>query len=152
MKNLAALKDRVKEEHQEEITRKEQADRIKIKLEDFVAEWNAYAQQAKERGKKSLFMLMTFKEPEMVGDNTFRIVVATKTLKETFAAEKIYIFDKLAKTLGTSNFEVVVDVEELPDSEKAKFLSTPKEKYEHMVKLNPELKNLMDDLGLDFNY
>lgn len=97
-------------------------------------------------------MLMTFKPPTLVSDNTFKIVVATETLKETFGAEKIYIVERLSRSLGTSNFEILTEVEELPDSEKAKFLSTPKEKYEHMVQLNPDLKKLMDDLGLDFNY
>lgn len=97
-------------------------------------------------------MLMTFKPVEMVSENLFKIIVATETLRETFAAEKIYIVELLSKALGTSSFDVLTEVEEIDDGSRVKFLSTPKEKYEHMVKLNPELKNLMDDLGLDFNY
>jgi len=117
-----------------------------------MTEWNTYSELAKEKGKKSLYMLMTFRAPKKVGDNAFKITVATETLRETFNAEKIYIVDRLAKAFGTTKFEILTEVDELPDDEKGKFLSTPKEKYDHMVKLNPNLKKLMDDLDLDFNY
>ena len=123
-----------------------------MSLEQFMTEWNTYSELAKEKGKKSLYMLMTFRAPKKVGDNAFKITVATETLRETFNAEKIYIVDRLAKAFGTTKFEILTEVDELPDDEKGKFLSTPKEKYDHMVKLNPNLKKLMDDLDLDFNY
>lgn len=97
-------------------------------------------------------MLMGASTPQMVGVNTFKTMVATLTLRETFNTEKMTIVDAMSEAFGTSNFEIIVDVEEVEEKDKVKFLSTPKEKYEHMVKVNPELKNLMDELGLDFNY
>ena len=123
-----------------------------ITLEQFLKEWIAYAADAKEKGKQSLSMLMGAKTPEMVGVNTFKIMVETLTLKETFNSEKMQIVDAMSAVFGTTNFEIIVEVEEVEEKDKVKFLATPKEKYEHMVKINPELKNLMDELGLDFNY
>lgn len=123
-----------------------------VPLEGFIEEWKAYTQLVEEKGKKSLQMLMKKAVPELIEENKFRIKVATETLKETFKAEQIYLVDKFAKVFGTTQFEIHLEVEELPEEEQTKFLTTPKEKYEYMVKVNPKLRDLMDELGLDFDY
>ena len=97
-------------------------------------------------------MLMTANEPVLKSKNLFEIRVATETLRETFNSEKMFLVDQLSNEFGTTHFKIEVIIEEAGEEEKTKFLATPKEKYDHMVKLNPELKNLMDELGLDFNF
>lgn len=142
----------MRQDHDDEQRRLETAGKIGISIEQFLEQWKGYAADAKEKGKQSLSMLMGANTPEMVETNTFKILVATQTLRETFIAEKMQIMDAMSEVFGTSNFEILVEVQEVEEKDKAKFLSTPREKYEHMVKINPELKKLMDDLGLDFNY
>ena len=68
-----------------------------------------------------------------------------------FNAVKMDCMDHLSNALGSDTLEVHLVVEEIPEEDKAKFLSTPKEKYDYMVKQNPELKRLKDDLDLDFS-
>lgn len=123
-----------------------------VPLEGFIEEWEAYTEMVEEKGKMSLQMLMKKAVPELIEENKFRIKVATETLKETFKAEQIYLVDKFSKVFGTTQFEIHLEVEELPEDEQAKFLTTPKEKYDYMVKVNPKLRDFMDELGLDFEY
>lgn len=123
-----------------------------ISLNEFLEVWNAFAAEIRELGKKSLYLLMTQNTPECVANNVFHIKVATETLKETFNLEKAQLVDRISETFATNNFEIRVGVETPDDEEKNKFLATPKEKFDHMAQINPELKNLMDELGLDFNF
>jgi hypothetical protein len=152
LKSFNKLKDKVKQEHAEESAKAEQALHIEIPLEGFLKVWNDFANAARANGKKSLHMLMTANAPVLKSKNVFEIKVATETLRETFNAEKMYLVDQVSTEFGTTHFEIEVIIEEAGEEEKNKFLATPKEKYDHMVKLNPELKNLMDELGLDFNF
>lgn len=151
-KNLNKLKDKVKQEHAEESAKAAQALNIEIPIEGFLKVWNSFANDAREKGKKSMNMLMTANEPVRKSKNLFEIKVATETLRETFNSEKMLLVDQLSNEFGTTHFKIEVIIEEAGEEEKTKFLATPKEKYDHMVKLNPELKNLMDELGLDFNF
>ncbi len=152
LKNFKQLKEQVKRDHAAENARAEGAQNIVIGLNDFVRVWKDFAESAREKGKKSLHMLMTANAPTEISKNAFQIKVSTETLRETFVAEKMNLIDAIAKEFGTTHVEIAVEIEELSDDAKTKFLATPKEKYEHMVKINPELKNLMDELGLDFNF
>lgn len=152
LRNFDQLKQKVKQDHIEESARMEAAEKVSIPFDGFKKIWNEFAANAKVLGKQSLHMLMTANEPTMTGPNEFRTVVATETLKETFSTEKMALVDKIAEAFNTNKFEITVIVQETAEDDKLKFLSTPKEKYDHMVQINPELKNLMDELGLDFNF
>ncbi|MGB0429887.1 MAG: hypothetical protein ACPGLV_05400 [Bacteroidia bacterium] len=152
LKNLSKLKEKVKQEHHEQNAKAAHAQNVEIPFEGFLKTWNDFAIEAREKGKKSLHMLMTASEPTYRGRNSFQIKVATETLKETFNAEKMHLVDKIGDKFGTTLFEINVEIVEVSEDEKTKFLATPKEKYDHMVKINPELKNLMEELGLDFNF
>lgn len=96
-------------------------------------------------------MLMENARPEMREQNKFYVKVATETLRETFKAEQIYVTERFARAFKTTQFEIHVEVEELPEDERSQFLSTPKEKYDYMVKKNPHLKDFMEALGLDLD-
>ncbi|MCB0736870.1 MAG: hypothetical protein KDC92_05100 [Bacteroidetes bacterium] len=123
-----------------------------VPLEKFEEAWQEYTESIKEKGKQSLYMVMSQAKPELIEENKFKIEVATETLKETFKAEQLYLAEKFGRLFGTTQFSIMVDVKELPEDERGKFLTTPKEKYDHMVKVNPHLKDLMDELDLDFDY
>lgn len=97
-------------------------------------------------------MLMTRELPIEQSENHFLLKVDTETLKETFNAERVYINEFLSDGLGTSKFEISVEVSEIPVEDKARFISNPKDKYEHMLAINPKLSDFMKKLGLDFDY
>lgn len=122
-----------------------------IPLHEFLEVWTDFASEVKEAGKKSLSMLMSQNEPICPAGNVFKITVPSEMLKETFNLEKGAFVEKIIQKFSTNKFEIIVQVADNSTDEKQKFLSTPKEKYDHMQHLNPQLKNLMDELGLDFN-
>lgn len=123
-----------------------------IDPEKFIESWGEFAERAKKDGKKSLHMLMTQNEIEHKGEGKFLLKVGTETLRETFNSEKTRIVDYLIATLGSSRFEIGLEVEAIPDEEKRKYITSPIEKYEHMLKQNPDLKDFMNELDLDFDY
>jgi hypothetical protein len=71
-------------------------------------------------------------------------------LLEALTMEKVQLLERIQEQLGGAEVRLVLRLERVDEEDKPKVPTTPREKYEFMVAINPELKTLMDELGLDF--
>ena len=109
--------------------------------------WGDYADTL-AHDKPRLAAALRHHHPGMTGENTIRITVENKNLKEDFENNlKPDLMDYLRKELENDTIVLQIDVEKLPDGSKKPY--TPEEKYEYMKKKNPEIEGMRKMFDLD---
>lgn len=123
---------------------------VEISLEEFLEAWKKVSIAVQGQNKTSLYQLMIRRQPEKAGPNQFTIEVANKTLEEIFEKERWDMVSQISDLLNGRHIEMKTFVKEPDKKEQAKYITQPKEMFDHMVKINPELQKLKDQFGLTF--
>ena len=116
--------------------------------EDLLRHWEAYAESIKEMKprmanslKHHLPQLGDALQIELVLSNTAQLEEFNRDIKQELTAY-------LVNSLQNNQFKLIPVVEESEKQQNS--LYTPEEKYEHMLKKNPELGKLKERFNLDF--
>ena len=109
--------------------------------------WLLYANDLKKEGKNNLASIFTIQVPELGKEDRVNFRIANEMNKGEMTRELEYFLPYLHKNLN--NYKVKIDLE-LSDSVQTETAITPREKYEHLVKMNPHLETLRSTFDLDF--
>lgn len=115
--------------------------------EDLDRVWQEFVKIRKENGKDQEVMLL--KEAYTLEDTKVIVKLSNEVLKYTFNNIKVELQGFLRSNL--KNNKIVLDsiVEEIENED---MMYTNKEKFEHLAKKHPALKELQQKLGLDPDY
>jgi hypothetical protein len=115
--------------------------------EDLDKVWQGFIDVRKENGKDQEVMLL--KEAYTLEDTKVILKLSNEVLKYTFNNIKVELQGFLRANLH--NNKIVVDsiIEEIENED---MMYTNKEKFEHLAKKYPALKELQQKLGLDPDY
>ena len=109
--------------------------------------WQAYLENRKEAGKDQEVMVL--KDPYELDDIKVTLKLSNDVLKITFDIIKSDLQGYLREKLKNSKIVIEAVVEEIANED---MIYTNKEKFEHLAKKHPALKELQEKLGLDPDY
>ncbi|MBI3142299.1 MAG: hypothetical protein HYZ16_05690 [Bacteroidetes bacterium] len=150
LKNIDKMRDDVARKHQDLAQKRLLSKDVVIDVPTFEKHWQALAENLLTKGKSSLHLAMTQYPVMAMGHNKFELPVSNMPLLEALSMEKVQLLERIQEQLGGAEVKLVLRLERVDEEDKPKVPTTPREKYEFMVAINPELKTLMDELGLDF--
>lgn len=121
--------------------------------DDFTSEqllelWNAYAERLKKEQKINLHTTMCNSKPEIKDNYVLYLPLESLSQSQELDKERPELLSFLRTKLN--NYSIRIDSPVLEASE-TKMLYTPKDKFEHMAKLNPALVELRRLLELDYH-
>lgn len=135
-------------QQKESTTEEDYRNAYKFSLDELQDAWNDVATLL-TGGKKSLYYTMINGKLELDNENfVVTITVRNKLQVDEIKESRKKIVDILRRKLDNKLLQLRIKEENNPQTKKP---YTTKEKYEHMVKKNPVLKDLRDKLGLDTN-
>ncbi len=108
--------------------------------------WQAYARNVKKTGRESLYSTLTLSKPEIHKDFRLLLLIKNSTQALDLNKEKPDMLDFLREQLN--NYYVEIDFE-IEVSDQPTALYTNSQKFEAMVKKNPNLGKLTGNLNLD---
>ncbi|MEN8251432.1 MAG: hypothetical protein ABFS32_21080 [Bacteroidota bacterium] len=116
-------------------------------LEELNQHWQSYSAIKKETGKNQEIMLL--KEPYALNGYEIELTLSNEVLKITFDNLKADLQGYLRKNLKNNKLILKAVIKE---TAKEDMIYTNREKFEHLAKKHPALKELEDRLGLDPDY
>ena len=121
-----------------------------LPTEDFtqqqmITHWNAYTEIVKGQGKYNFLSHLTMNEPKLK-DGMIHLEFPNQTIKLEVERDKFELLTYMRKKLKNYNVDLVIDVNEL---QVKRYAYTDKEKYEKLVKKNPNLEALRNAFELD---
>ena len=115
--------------------------------EDLDEKWQEFMALKKKAGKDQAVILL--KEPYAYEDNRVTLTLSNEVLKITFDKLKSDLQGFLRK--GLNNKRVILEAI-VVEAAREDMIYTNKEKYNHLAKKYPALKDLQEKLGLDPDY
>ncbi len=111
--------------------------------------WRVFAGKRIEDGASEMEQLVLGRELQKSED--YKVLITLNSELESNILEKFEVdmLEFIRKTLRNSQISLLRTVKE--DVTKPK-LYTNSDKYDYLVKQNPKLKDLKDELGLDFEF
>ena len=124
--------------------------KVQLPTEDFtqqqmITHWNAYTEIVKGQGKYNFLSHLTMNEPKLK-DGMIHLEFPNQTIKIEVERDKFELLTYMRKELQNYNVDLVIDVNEL---QVKRYAYTDKEKYEKLVKKNPNLEALRNAFELD---
>lgn len=108
--------------------------------------WTLFVNKMEARGEYNLAALLKLDTPRLKSKTEIHLTFPNKTNKLELESSKTkvltFLFDKLENDFLT--FNIIVDTEE-----EQKYVYTPKDKYEELVKANPLVDAMRKDFDLD---
>ena len=114
-------------------------------LEDLREKWNEFLEYKQKNGGMET-ELMVLRQPWNLEGNTIRLHLSNALQQDLFVKFHPDLLGFLRKGLDNKKIEIK---EEIKEDAREDVLYTNTEKFEHLKKMNPSLKNLSDRLGLD---
>jgi DNA polymerase III subunit gamma/tau len=121
----------------------------KFSSQDFESAWKEMAERVKAEGKMQLYSTLIRRNPEIQG-NQVKLVIDNKVQQEELVFEKGNILGFLREKL--KNHLLQLDIEISAQEEKSSTPYTDIDKFRRMAEKNPNLLELKNNLGLDFDY
>ena len=118
----------------------------KFKLEDLKLVIQEYIEQLKTEGKRNLISILNMNPVKLYNNNVvFTVANELNRLEINLEKEKLlsFICNKL------NNFKIAVKVN-ISEIEKEKIIFTQKEKYQHLLKINPSIETLRKKFDLEY--
>ncbi len=116
--------------------------------EDLIRTWQKLSEKNKEKSL-SLYTALTQHKPKLKPDNTVLLFVENSIQQDLINENITDILAFLHKELHNHHIRLETEIKQQGARQKAYL---PKEKLEELIKKNPHIKNLKDELGLDLDY
>ncbi len=112
--------------------------------------WGLYAKKLSEEGKTRFSSAISNRKPKLKENYLIEFDIYNLAEKEEFNNElKSDILQFLRKELNNYSTDIIFLLDNSPKEVKA---YTPKQRFEEMAKKNPDIIDLKEQLGLDFEY
>ena len=118
----------------------------KFKLEDLKNVIQQYIEQLKNEGKLNLISILSM-NPVKLDNNNVVFTVANELNRVEINLEKEKLLSFICDRLN--NFKVAIKVN-ISEIEKEKIIFTQKEKYQHLLKINPSIETLRKKFDLEY--
>ncbi|NVJ47769.1 MAG: hypothetical protein HWE07_11600 [Cytophagia bacterium] len=112
--------------------------------EQLAESWQQFVAKRQELGLQQELLIL--KEPYSVEDKHITVPIANEALEPTFERFRADLLLFLRDSLQNDHISLSSEIREI---EKGKMLYTDREKFEHLKKKYPALKDLQEKLGLD---
>ena len=118
-----------------------------FELEDLKALWTEYIDQLKKERKLNIASILSMNNLEVENSNQILFTVANEMNKAEVNQEMEHLLPCLRKRLNNYEIQIKLIVSEITKEET---VSSPTEKYQYLLKLNPALEDLKNKFDLDF--
>ena len=118
----------------------------KFKLEDLKVVIQEYIGKLKKQGKLNLISILSM-NPVKLDNNNVVFTVANELNRVEINLEKDKLLSFICDRLN--NFKVAIKVN-ISEIEKEKIIFTQKEKYQHLLKINPSIETLRKKFDLEY--
>lgn len=115
---------------------------------DFLNCWNRLASSYKEESL-ALFMAMTKEKPRLLKDNRIMVGIDNAIQQDLILEKMPELLSALHTELKNYSIRIETEIQNARAKQKAYL---PKEKLQELIKKNPDVKRLKDELGLDLDY
>ena len=107
--------------------------------------WNDYTLLREKQGKYNLHSHLSMGVPKLEG-STIHLEFPNQTIKVEVERAKSSLLKHLRKSLNNYDIDIEIDVNEL---ELKRFAYTPREKFDKLNEINPNLDQLRKEFDLD---
>ena len=118
----------------------------KFKLEDLKVVIQEYIEQLKKEGKRNLISILNM-NPVKLDNNNVIFTVANELNRVEINLEKEKLLSFICNKLNNFKIAIKVNISEI---EKEKIIFTQKEKYQHLLKINPSIETLRKKFDLEY--
>ena len=118
----------------------------KFKLEDLKVVIQEYIEQLKKEGKRNLISILNM-NPVKLDNNNVIFTVANELNRVEINLEKEKLLSFICNKLN--NFKIAVQVN-ISEIKKEKIIFTQKEKYQHLLEINPTVETLRKKFDLEY--
>lgn len=116
-------------------------------IENLTKLWNEYAEQIKTQGKQNIASIMRMHQPDLTNQSTISFFVANDMNKVEMTREMELLMPFLRAKLNHYGIKIEIEIKETIREDS---VYSPKEKYQHLIKINPALEILRENFDLDF--
>jgi hypothetical protein len=109
--------------------------------------WNQYTKTLKEKGKNNLASIFEMNSVKLDQPGKILFEVANDMNRVEITQEMEFLLPFLREKLN--NFEIEIEVR-VVENTKIETVFSPQEKYQHLLKINPNLEDLRKTFDLDF--
>ena len=114
---------------------------------DLVAHWKTYAKAKMEQGAHNIAAVLAMDTPKLKPNQTLVFEVANALNRVELTQEMASLMPYLRDKLKNHNIQLDIHISKTVVQET---VYTPREKYELLLKINPELEKLRKTFDLDF--
>ena len=118
-----------------------------FELEELKVLWTEYIDQLKKERKLNIASILSMNNLEVENSNQILFTVANEMNKAEVNQEMEHLLPFLRKRLNNYEIQIKLIVSEITKEET---VSSPTEKYQYLLKLNPALEDLKNKFDLDF--
>ncbi len=136
------------QQNQENTTSQADQPASPFSAEDLVKAWNSMAARYKEKSL-SLHMALTQNEPKLKEPLTVILYLENSIQQDLVKENTADILAALHRELNNGKVRLETVIRQQKKKQKAYL---PKEKLEELIKKNPHISKLKDELGLDLDY
>ena len=119
----------------------------KFKHEDLEKVLNEYISQLKKEGKQNIISILNMNPIKLEDNNRVVFTVANKMNRVEINIEKEKLLPYIQKKLRNYKIRIKIDVDEVIKEE---IIFSSKEKYQHLLKINPSLEILRKTFDLEY--
>ena len=143
---LLKSEEKIAKEKSEEVEAVEESQKRAetYSTEQFEEKWKLIADSYESKGQHHEALLL--REKYNIADHIITVNISNEALESTFERIRTGVLEKLRNALKNDHIQLRSKIVEL---EKKNMLYTDKEKFEHLKKKYPALKDLQEKFGLD---
>ena len=119
----------------------------RFEFKDLEKTLREYIEQLKKRGKQNIVSILNMNPVKLDDNNDVIFTVANEMNRLEINIEKEKLLPFLHKKLDNFKIKIKVNIDEVAKDEA---IFSPKEKYEHLLKINPSLEILRKTFDLEY--
>ena len=108
--------------------------------------WKAYAEEKNNLGENNIAALLEMSQPKLLSNNKILLKTTSSLSKVELTKELPALISHLSSALNNYKIALEIDVETTKDEE---YVYGVKEKYEYLIKINPQIEVLKKEFDLD---
>ena len=141
------LKRTVTHSNKKKQNKKKAVSEARFEFKDIEKTLREYIEQLKKEGRQNIISILNMNPVKLDDNNNVIFTVANEMNRVEINIEKEKILQFLQKKLDNFKIKIKVNVDEVTKDE---VIFSPKEKYQHLLKINPSLEILRKTFDLEY--
>ena len=141
------LKRTVTHSNKKKQNKKKALSEARFEFKDIEKTLREYIEQLKKEGRQNIISILNMNPVKLDDNNNVIFTVANEMNRVEINIEKEKILQFLQKKLDNFKIKIKVNVDEVTKDE---VIFSPKEKYQHLLKINPSLEILRKTFDLEY--